>query len=85
MLNVYVCVTSEVVVEITETDYQQREGRGNNIITARVSSSRDLANDVTVNFFPLTFDRYLNVLGLDLPPDFPTRPEGPEFDAQGKH
>jgi hypothetical protein len=70
---------SEVVVEITETDYQQREGLGNNIIRARVSYNRNLVNDITINFFPVTYDQYLNVFG-ELPPSF--QEEGPEFDAQ---
>ena len=74
---------SEVIVEVTEADYQQREGQGNNIIQARVSFSRDIVNPITVSFFPVTYDRYLNVLNLELPPGFPSRETGPEFEAQG--
>ena len=79
------CVSSEVIVELTEPDYQQREGQGSNIIQARVSFNRDLVHPITISFFPVTYDRYLNVLGLELPPGFPNRSEeiGPEFEAQG--
>ena len=76
-------VSSEVIVEVTEADYQQREGQGNNIIQARVSFNRDLVNPIIISFFPVTYDRYLNVLGLELPPGFPMRETGPEFEAQG--
>ena len=81
MLCVFVYASSEVIVETRAADYQQREGQGNNSIIVGVSYSRDLANDITINFFPVTYDRYLNVLGLDLPPGFPPRPVGSEFDA----
>ena len=79
-----VCVylfSSEVRIEITEADYQQREGQGGNIINARVSYNRDLINDIVINFYPVTYDRYLNVLGLTLPDDFPRRETGPVFEA----
>ena len=46
-------------MEITERDYQQREGQGNNIINARVSFSRDLVNNIIINFLPVT---YANIL-----------------------
>ena len=71
-------------MEITERDYQQREGQGNNIINARVSFSKDLVNNIIINFLPVTYSQYFNELGLELPSDFPSRQEGPEFEAQGK-
>ena len=69
-----------VLVELTEPDYQQREGQGNNLITARVLYNREIANPITVTFFHVTYDRYLNVLGLDLPTSFPER----EVEADGE-
>ena len=62
-----------VLVELTEPDYQQREGQGNNVITARVLYNREIVNPITVTFFPITYDRYLNVLNLQLPTSFPGR------------
>ena len=62
-----------VLVELTELDYQQREGQGNNMITARVLYNREIANPITVTFFPVTYDRYENDLNLQLPSSFPGR------------
>ena len=68
------CSLSPVVlVEITEAGYQQAEGQGNNVITAQVLYNREIANPIMVTFFPVTYDRYLNVLDLDLPISFPER------------
>ena len=83
----HVCVyySSDMFVGITEADFQQRENQGNNFITVRVSYNLDLVNNITINFNPVTYDQYLNVLSLVLPPDFPSiaRPTGPEYEAQG--
>ena len=64
-----ICI--EVIVELTEADYQMKEGFGD-VLTARVSYSRELANPITLRFFPVTYDRYERVLGLILPSDFPS-------------
>ena len=69
-------------MEITEADYQQREGQGNNIINARVSYNRDLVNAITISFIPVTYEEYF-ARGFTLPDGFPSRQTGPEFEAQG--
>ena len=71
-------------MEITEGDYQQREGQGSNIINASVSYSRKLVNAITISFFPVTYDEYF-ARGFTLPDGFPSRQTGPEFEAQGEH
>ena len=73
MCDVVLSLSPVVLVELTEADYQQAEGQGNNVITARVLYNQEIANPITVTFFPVTYDRYLNVLGLDLPSSFPGR------------
>ena len=62
-----------VLVELTEADYQQREGQGNNLITARVLYNREIANPITVTFFPVTYNFFLNDLNRQLPSSFPGR------------
>ena len=69
-------------VSLTEADYQRREGQGGNVIVASVAYDRDLANDVTVTFFPVTYMEYAR-RGFTLPSGFPTRPDGSEFEARG--
>ena len=71
-------------MELTEADYQRREGSEDNMITGRVLYNREIANPITVTFFPVTYNTYLNDLGLTLPPGFPTREIGAEFEAKGK-
>ena len=78
-----VCVCAVVTVEITEADYQTREGIGP-IISARVSYNRDLANNIDITFFPVTYTEYVN-LGFTLPQGFPSRPNGAEFEARGNN
>ena len=73
-----------MLVELTEPDYQQREGQRGNVITARVLYNRDIANPITVTFFPVTYTRYEDDLGLVLPPGFPNREAGDEFEAKGE-
>ena len=68
-----VVLSPVVLVELTEADYLQREGQGNNVITARVLYNREIANPITVTFFPVTYDRYENMLNLQLPTSFPGR------------
>ena len=77
------CVCAEVTVEITEADYQMREGVGPTI-TARVSYNRDLANNIEITFFPVTYTEYA-ALGFTLPQGFPSRPDGDEFEARGNN
>ena len=60
-------------VELTEADYQKREGTDGNIIDARISYSRALANPVRITFTPVTYDQFLNDLGMMLPDNFPSR------------
>ena len=76
----WLCTYSVVFVEITEAGYQQTEEHGHNMIKASVSYNRDLANDIIINFYPVTYDRYFNELGLTLPPG----QMGDEFEAQSK-
>ena len=78
-----VCVCAVVTVEITEADYQTREGIGPTI-SARVSYNRDLANNIDITFFPVTYTEYVN-LGFTLPQGFPSRPNGAEFEARGNN
>ena len=56
-----------VLVELTESDYLALEDHSP--IVSRISYNQSLANDITINFHPLTYDQYLNVLGLHLPDD----------------
>ena len=63
---------------LTEVDYQTREGT--NVFTVRVFYSRELVNQITIRFFPVTYDHYESVLGLTLPDGFPSR----DVEASGK-
>ena len=74
---------SVVIIELTERDYQMREGQGSNVIVAGVSYSRDIVNPITLRFIPVTYTQY-SARGFTLPPDFPSREEGAEFEAGGK-
>ena len=74
---------SEVTIELTERDYQMREGQGFDFIVARISYSRDIVNPIAVRFIPVTYTQY-TARGFTLPPDFPSREEGAEFEAGGK-
>ena len=65
-------------VELTEADYQKREGGGGNILDARISYSRALANPVRITFTPLTYDQFFDI-GMTLPDNFPHR----TFEAGG--
>lgn len=67
---------------LTEADYQEREGRSP-AITARVSYNRELANDITVTLNPVTYTEYAS-REFTLPPGFPARDDGAEFEARGK-
>ena len=60
-----------------------REGQGSDFIVARISYSRDIVNPITVRFFPVTYTEY-SAQGFTLPPDFPARNEGAEFEVGGK-
>ena len=62
---VYIFVV--VLVELTESEYLALEQRGP--IVSRISYNQSLANDITINFHPLTYDQYSNMLGLHLPDD----------------
>ena len=64
----YTCV--EVLVELTAIEYQMREDLGS--IVSRISYNQSLANNITINFYPVTYNQYLNVLGLHLPAEFPS-------------
>ena len=73
-----------MLVEITEIDSVRREGFG--LIVSRISYSQELANNITINFYPVTYNHYLNVLGLHLPGDFPSEAEGDfQSEAKGKY
>ena len=61
-----------MTVEITEADFQLREGSGTNMIPARVSFSTAVKNPIDLEFVPLTYDQFF-AMGLDLPPEFPSR------------
>ena len=74
---------SVVIIELTEREYQVREGQGSNVIVARISYSRDIVNPITLRFFPVTYTEY-SARSFTLSPDFPAREEGPEFEAGGK-
>ena len=63
--NSSVCICVEVLVELTESMYQMREDLGS--IVSRISYNQALANNITINFYPVTYNHYLNVLGLHLP------------------
>ena len=54
-----------VLVEIPKhVDWGNEEsGR----IVSAISYDQYLANNITINFYPVTYDQYLNVLGLHLP------------------
>ena len=52
-------------MELTESMYQMREDLGS--IVSRISYSQELANNITINFYPVTYNHYRNVLGLHLP------------------
>ena len=56
-----------VLVEITQSISQQLENYGS--IVSWISYNQSLANYITINFYPVTYDQYLNVLGLYLPDD----------------
>ena len=71
-----ICI--EVIVGLTEADYLMGEG---NVLTATVFYSRELANPITISFFPVTYDQYERVLGLTLTSDFPPR----DVEANGKN
>ena len=60
-------------VELTQADYQKREGADGNILNARISYSRALANPVRITFTPVTYDQFLIDLGMMLPDNFPPR------------
>ena len=77
-----VCVCVVVTVELTEADYQRREGQSSNVIVARVSYDRDIVNNILVTLFPVTYDQY-DASGLTLPPGFPNRLDGDEYEARG--
>ena len=66
-------------MELTEPDYQRREGN-ENFIQARISYNRDLVNPIIIIFHPVTYTTYLDEVG-PLPDGFPTR----EFEASGEH
>ena len=68
-----------VIVEVTEADYQRREG-SEDFIQARISYDRDLVNPITIIFHPVTYDTYEAEVG-SLPIGFPSR----EFEASGEH
>ena len=53
----YTCV--EVFVELTESMYQMREDLGS--VVSRISYNQALANNITINFYPVTYNQYLNV------------------------
>ena len=72
-----------MIVELTEADYLTREGQGPDFIVARVSYSRDIANPITVRLIPVTYTEFA-ARGFTLPPGFPSREEGSEFEATGK-
>ena len=72
-----------MVVELTEADYQMREGQGSDFIVARVSYSRDIVNPITVRLVPVTYTEYA-ARGFTLPSGFPSRDQGSEFEATGK-
>ena len=61
-----------MIVEITEADVQVREGSGNNRIPVRVSFSTALKHPIDLEFIPLTYDQFF-AMGLELPPEFPSR------------
>ena len=54
-----------VLVELTEIWTTGIEDDGSTI--SRISYNQSLSNNITINFHPLTYDQYLNVLGLQLP------------------
>ena len=60
-------------VELTEANYQKREGIDGNILDARISYSSVLANPVRITFTPVTYDQFLIDLGMLLPDNFPSR------------
>ena len=64
------CTYVEVLVELTAIEYQMREDLGS--IVSRISYNQSLANNITIHFYPLTCNQYLNVLGLNLPAEIPS-------------
>ena len=54
-----------VLVEILEFVAWAREE--NDTIVSRISYNQNLANSITINFYPVTYDQYLRVLGLPVP------------------
>ena len=54
-----------VLVEILE-DYKWENEESGRIVST-ISYNQRLANNITINFYPVTYDYYLNVLRLDLP------------------
>ena len=38
-------------------------------IVSRISHNQSLANNITINFYPVTYDHYLKMPGLHLPDD----------------
>ena len=62
---VYICVV--VLVELTWSLFFMEEENGP--IVSSISYNQSLANHITINFYPVTYDQYLNVLGFHLPDD----------------
>ena len=60
-------------VGLTQADYQKRESANGNILDARISYSRALANPIRITFTPVTYSQFLIDLGMMLPGNFPSR------------
>ena len=58
--------TSVVVLVGFREDYEWECEECDSIVS-RIFYNSSLANNITINFSPVTYDHYLNVLGLDLP------------------
>ena len=61
-----------MTVEITEVDFEFREGSDNNRNHARVSFSTALKHPIYLEFIPLTYDQHY-AMGLELPPELPSK------------
>ena len=56
-----------VLVELTQKNTMGFEENG--AIVSRISYNQSLANNITINFYPMTYDHYLEMPGLHLPDD----------------